>query len=424
VFGENEFAVRLPSALAGAGTAAAVFGFAHSLFRCRRAALRSSLICATTPAILLASKIGMTDMVVVFFTTISTWAGWELFAQGHGKWSRRAWWWVFYSGAGIGILAKGPVGLLPLLAMGVFVLWFRPPHAISTLKPFSGLLVAVGVAACWFVPANIASQGALVSDFFGVHVIGRALSPSNGHGLSGLPGYLALIPLYLLLALPAFFPWWIWLPKTGSALWRNADPAGRYLFSGIFLTFGVFSLASTKLPFYTLPAFPLLACVVGAGISSRPFQIGAASVGSVSLIVSFVIFPLLAGVLPARALVASQDIPRGARLAITETVEPSFIWYLRKHSRTRVERISEAGILAFLGQGQEAAVVLVNKPSTPLLEGYQMTSVSGLNLAKGRWERYSLVRSSDKKSRPSPTPPNIHRVTGELVPAGSFPEQH
>jgi hypothetical protein len=137
-----------------------------------------------------------------------------------------------------------------------------------------------------------------------------------------------------------------------------------------------------------------------------------------------VIFPLLAGVLPARALVASQDIPRGARLATTETVEPSFIWYLRKHSRTRVERISEAGILAFLGQGQEAAVVLVNKPSTPLLEGYQMTSVSGLNLAKGRWERYSLVRSSDKKSRPSPTPPNIHRVTGELVPAGSFPEQH
>jgi 4-amino-4-deoxy-L-arabinose transferase-like glycosyltransferase len=206
VFGENEFAVRLPSALAGAGTATAVFGFALSLFRCRRVALRSSLICATTPAILIASKIGMTDMVVVFFTTISTWAGWELFAHGHGKWSRRAWWLVFYAGAGIGILAKGPVGLLPLLAMGVFVLWFRPPHAISTLKPFSGLLVAMGIAACWFVPANIASQGALVSDFFGVHVIGRALSPSNGHGLSGLLGYLALVPLYLLLALPAFFP--------------------------------------------------------------------------------------------------------------------------------------------------------------------------------------------------------------------------
>jgi hypothetical protein len=157
------------------------------------------------------------------------------------------------------------------------------------------------------------------------------------------------------------------------------------------------------LPFYTLPAFPLLACVVGAGISSRPFRIIAASVGSVSLIVSFVIFPLLAGLLPARALVASQDIPRGARLATTETVEPSFIWYLRQHSRTRVERISESGILAFLGQGQEAVVVLINKPSTPLLEGYQMTSVSGLNLAKGRWEKYSLVSSSKEKSRSLPS---------------------
>lgn len=402
IFGENEFAVRLPSALAGAGTAVVVFGFALSLFRCPRVAFRSGLICATTPAILIASKLGMTDMLVVFFTTISAWAGWELFASGHRKGASRAWWWIFYAGIGFGILAKGPVGLLPLLAMGVFVLWSRPPRAIATLKPFSGLLISAGIAACWFVPATVASQGALVTEFFGVHVINRVLSPSNGHGFRGLLGYVVSMPMYLLLALPTFFPWWLWLPKTASMLWRAADPSGRYLFSGIFLPFGIFSLASTKLPFYTLPAFPLLACVVGAGISARTFRISAIAIGCLSLVFSLLALPFLSGFLPARALVASQEIPPGARLAVTETIEPSFIWYLRQHSRTRVERISESDILPFLAQkqdqNQEAIVVLVHKPSTHLPEGYQTTSVSGLNLAKGRWEKYSLVSSSPKKT--------------------------
>ena len=185
--GATEAAARLPSALAGAATAAVVFAMALSMFGDPRAALRAGMISALSPAILAASRLGMTDMILVFFTTLASWAAWELLRPDRTPRPAR-WWWIFYVAIGAGILTKGPSGLLPLMAAGVYIAWARPPGAMQSLCPLRGAVVITIVAGAWYGPVMAASGGALVSDFFLTHVVERVLRPSNGHGIRGITG--------------------------------------------------------------------------------------------------------------------------------------------------------------------------------------------------------------------------------------------
>ena len=109
--------------------------------------------------------------------------------------------------------------------------------------------------------------------------------------------YVLLLPFYFVTVFISFFPWSIKLPWLIRKLWRNREagvihlrqgyggqaapgysgsPVDIYLLSGIAVIFVIFTLVSTKLPHYTLPAFPLLALLLarhwsqGAAVSSPP----------------------------------------------------------------------------------------------------------------------------------------------------------
>src|SRR5207249_4227960 len=85
--------------------------------------------------------------------------------------------------------------------------------------------------------------------------------------------YLVLLPFYFVTIFVSFFPWSIKLPGLFQQLWiqkkaGNADPGysrnqlDNYLLTGIAIIFVIFTLVATKLPHYTLPAFPLLALLL------------------------------------------------------------------------------------------------------------------------------------------------------------------
>ena len=110
----------------------------------------------------------------------------------------------------------------------------------------------------------------------------------EGHGASSLGMYVLLLPFYFVTVFISFFPWSIKLPWLIRKLWRR-EKAGihashgdsrratgilidTYLLSGIAVIFVIFTLVSTKLPHYTLPAFPLLALLL-----ARHWHQGAAS---------------------------------------------------------------------------------------------------------------------------------------------------
>src|SRR5438094_92087 len=130
-------------------------------------------------------------------------------------------------------------------------------------------LLTLIVVALWGIPALLQTHGEFFSVGIGRHVIGRSLATMEGHGAGSLGAYLLLLPFYFVTVFLSFFPWSIKLPWLVQKLLRRnktgvTDPGysrnsiDTYLATGIAIVFIIFTFVSTKLPHYTLPAFPLL----------------------------------------------------------------------------------------------------------------------------------------------------------------------
>ena len=132
------------------------------------------------------------------------------------------------------------LGLAFLSGYGLYSLWF---NAVADLVP------------------GFADQ------IHGRHIVQRFLSPMEGHGPGSLPGYLALLPVYIPIVLVGFAPWTFLLPAGVAASIRHrlGDRTARVvLWTWAVPILLLFSLAATKLPHYVLPVFPP-AAVLAAG---------------------------------------------------------------------------------------------------------------------------------------------------------------
>src|SRR5260221_6664640 len=131
----------------------------------------------------------------------------------------------------------------------------------------------------------------------------RSVAPLQSHGASGLSGYFLLLPFYFITLLFSFFPWSLFLPNTVQRLRVGLDAFERYALCGIGVVFVVFSLLQTKLPHYTLPAFPLIAIVVSRTIHESRFRrIAAVSAIAVYLLIALVGFQSIAPEFPSKGI--------------------------------------------------------------------------------------------------------------------------
>ncbi|MGB7580858.1 MAG: glycosyltransferase family 39 protein [Sedimentisphaerales bacterium] len=169
---------------------------------------------------------------------------------------------------GLGMLAKGPLGLLPVFVI-IVAIWFGRENIGGFIRNFLWVCLAVAIAAgiflLWAVPANRATDGELYRVFFGKHIVGRALSPMEGHG----GNFLLYLPYYPAIMVAGFFPWVIFLPGAFSAsLGKRIGNTGtrNILLSWIIVTVVLMTIAATKLPHYILFAWPAMAVMTGATI--------------------------------------------------------------------------------------------------------------------------------------------------------------
>lgn len=250
--GVDEVSARLPSLVAAITALFFLFGLARRLFD-RRLAWVAVLVFATSGRILWQARVGQIDMLLLACVT----AAMYFFARGWLE-HRRGFYRLFFVAAGLGTLAKGPVGLLPPLLSALLFVWLsgerRRWREIGVL---SGLAIWAGVVLLWFVPAAIAGgSGYLETLLFKQNV--RRFADPWGHRQ---PFY------YFLGTVPAdFFPWSIFLPGAFFLGLRRStgDERRGYLFAlaWIVATVFFFSLSPGKRTVYVLPMFPALALVV------------------------------------------------------------------------------------------------------------------------------------------------------------------
>ena len=356
IFGDSDFAARLPSVIAAALTALLIFGWGKRIGG-ERVGWWAAIMFTICLQTFMHAKAAVADMWLVLFVTAAHWAGYELLRDWFRPVERvneggasatppaevanvsRAWWWVFYLALAFAFLAKGPVGWTPLLALGA-VKFLLPGVKLNRRFLFiPGVLLVLGLVGVWGIPALMRTEGAFFYVGIGKHVVGRSLVALEGHGARSLMTYVVLLPFFFVTIFLTFFPWALKLPWLVRRLWKARDPIDNYLICGTAVVFIVFTIARTKLPHYTLPAFPLLALLLAKNLRDVPkaerFVKRTAVAGACVALLAVLATPFLATLVPSLQLMkqARHQLTPEMEFGMIKYKEPSLVWYFRKHVR-------------------------------------------------------------------------------------------
>jgi 4-amino-4-deoxy-L-arabinose transferase-like glycosyltransferase len=253
----SEFTLRLPSALAGIGTAL-VTCWAGSRWFGPRAGLWAGLALLTMVQFVYNAVGFRPDVLFTLFIA----AGLVVYAEGAGDKPRSGLRGAGFVLLGAAMLTKGPLGvLLPGL---VLVLWHgsrREWRRLLELAPLA--LVSIAVYLLWFIPGARAMGAERILDELYLQNVARFFSGFRGHQ-EPIFDYLKVfwIDLWPWSFAAPFAGWWVLRSRLRSD--RNAQLALWWF--GTFLVF--LSVAVTKRQLYLLPAYPAVALLVGLWLAS------------------------------------------------------------------------------------------------------------------------------------------------------------
>ena len=257
--GVDEIAVRLPAVLSGLFVVLAVWGWL-----CRQGRPVAGLVAGACLASAVhftgTARIGRIDVPLTAAVT-------GMLLTMHTPVGQRRWLQVLVPGlfGACALLLKGPIGLV--LVVGVRTVHGFTQGDVAERAPLRSvasrlnlvighwsLVIAIAIAAPWFLAAHQATDGNFTRVFFWYHHVNRAFGGA---------------------ALPAH-PWWFYLPRLAGdflpwtplalvALWRlpKRDTAARFGLDWLVVMFVVLSASRFKRADYLLPAYPGLAVVVG-----------------------------------------------------------------------------------------------------------------------------------------------------------------
>ncbi len=246
LFGHNEFAARLPSALSALGILIMVFLFCRREYSLRTAAF-SVFVISTAPLFFGFSRCVIFDMLLAFFVCASIFAGY--FAEKAEGNIRQRWYIVYAAMSGIATLVKGPVGfILPILVLTVFNYLDGRREAVRRLLSWKNFLIMSAVIMPWFIGVSI-----LHPDFpyYGLVKETFLRFTTNTFHRSG-PFY-----YYLPVIFGTFIFWSLLLPEMAIVFWRQRRKmlsADRLLSVWTVSVILFFSLSHSKLPGYILTA--------------------------------------------------------------------------------------------------------------------------------------------------------------------------
>jgi 4-amino-4-deoxy-L-arabinose transferase-like glycosyltransferase len=382
VFGESDFSVRFPSAIFAAATVLLTAAWASRLYG-PSVGFWSGLVLGTCLQFFIHGRAAVADMPMIFFFTAATWAAWER-AQGQRSFLL---WLCFYLALAAGFLAKGPVALLPIIAPFLLGLWTRTPICFRLRSAVGGGLLVLIIIGFWGIPALILTHGEFFQVGIGKHVVMRSVAPLQSHGAAGIGGYFLLLPFYLVTLLFSLFPWSLFLPGAIQRWRLGLDSFERYALCSIGVVFIVFSLLQTKLPHYTLPAFPLIAILVGRTIrESRLRKIVAISAIAAYLGIAVVGFPWFASYFPSKSIFQqfAEHLSTSTRTASIGYNEPSLIWYFRYRTRAFHQSLGPSELSKFMRQPGPAVCVISSDQAVEIDPLWERTSVAGYDFS--RWK--------------------------------------
>jgi len=322
LLGVNEFATRLPVALAMIGLALMVNEFVRRFFGVR-AGLYSALAVLTGAGFFLFTRIMIPEGIyaleftALFYAFIRGWTG--------SLPPRTAYWSVALFSA-LAMLTRGLIGVIfPVAIIALFVIATRGWAKLREMHVVSSTLIFLLVAAPWHLLASLRAKTFFWSYFINEH-FKRAV------GTRFPPDYEA-VPLWIWLGahLIWFFPWSIFLAaafKNFPAIreWKNLAASQQAklllaLWSGFILLFFSMTFGS-RMEYYSFGGWPAIAMLLGIGLA-RAEEDGARWLTKVQGALA-AIGLLLAGVLIAMLVISAKVQVHGDISSLLEQHENNF----------------------------------------------------------------------------------------------------
>jgi 4-amino-4-deoxy-L-arabinose transferase-like glycosyltransferase len=359
VFGQNEWAGRLPEALAALGGAAVLLVFGGVLWGAE-VGVTAAICVLTCGWYALLARSAVTDMPLCFFLTLTI-------ASFYWALTSRRWqaYLVFFAAAAGGTLVKGPLAVgLPVIVGGLYLLLSRRWKDVRWGWVAAGIPIYVALAFPWFLAVQARYPNFLRYTLLSENVQRFAGKYHQEPFYFYIPVLLLGLTTWLLPAGAAASRDWSGVRKRSAAL--QTDPAVLFLWVWFGVIFLFFTASKAKLPSYVLPCFPPLALIIGRWwAAGRPLACRRALWGTTGLLV----LAALAGIAIAyfikiSALTGHERHGAGLWLAGTSLLAVgACVWGLRRPEHAHLGLAAAAALLVlgvdqgsvFAGQALDAS---------------------------------------------------------------------
>ena len=258
----DEWAARLPSALGGLASLALTMALARRLFGAAYAPWAGGLLLSCQRFSELSQRAQLDPLLTACeLAALLAWLRTE-----RGELDRKRGFALLHAALGAGMLVKGPVALLPLVAIAVHSALERRTGELRALFAPRGLALSLGPflawggAALWLAPPGFFHDAVVLN-------MAQRFTSGTSH-IRPFYYYAYRLPL-------DFLPGALLLPWAAAAAWharRGAAPqqrSWRLLSIWTLIFVGFFSLSAGKRGLYLLPAFPVLAIACAAPLVDR-----------------------------------------------------------------------------------------------------------------------------------------------------------
>ena len=279
-FGPLDWVARLPIALSAIALCLVTCAFGSWAFG-KRAGLYAGLSMATCIGLFLFTRILIPDVMLTLTTALAMWGFLRVLDEQErhtGLWAL-----VLSANLGVGLLLKSLIAVV--FPVGTALLYLAITRELFSavvwkrLRPLSGLLVILLIAAPWHVLATLRNPPYFAFDlhsgpgqyhgFFWFFFINEQLL--RFLNLRYPRDYNTVPRLYFwLFHLLWLFPWSVYLPAVAKLSFRPVDRAGRtrllaLCWVGFVLVFFTFS---TTQEYYSMPCYPALALLLGSAMAA------------------------------------------------------------------------------------------------------------------------------------------------------------
>ena len=251
----TELTAVLPSALSGIGGVAATLVLGRRLFG-PRAGLLSAFVLVATWGYFWHARMALADMMVTAFAVAAAAAFARVVTTGRSdRWPLAACW----ACLGLGLSAKGPVALMPLIPFGAFLIWEHGWRGLAKLRPLMGVAIVALISVPWALGFALGGGESYVESVILADYVGPRLRAWD----RASEVFFAAGPIGV-----GFLPWTPFLPwALVAGWWRAPDDAVRRRFRFLLLWVVVYVVVITLLPHkrdrYLLATYPMLAIMVG-----------------------------------------------------------------------------------------------------------------------------------------------------------------